>query len=451
MLQSIQIRFDNCRLDVVHPPLSIFDKSTVNYQRVVLGAGIREIILNDSSVCQNFWMKFGCNVKELTIETPGNVGFKILAKFMPNLRVLKVHNRGTRPINFGKEEMAQLKMCLIKVHTLEICSNYEQFEELLELLPGLKYLNLEGFSCKQQRTFTRNSSLSLDFLTQYITRVRALELKGLLLHSYCVEVNSNEKFFYELASTTGLLLKTLACSIEGVSISLLDKLFLSMDKSLKSLDLTSWVGISSEVYKLIFLYLKNIEQLTFRGRLTLEGLDNISELKNLRVLRFKDSFEKLESNYVASHFLKKLKTSTRLIELQIDTLCLNSQSCSTCFNDFISDPNISEGLQVLNVSRSNIDDRSVSLLITHAKNLKEFYMSDCKNVTKFETIVSGENVEGASDKTSITKDDNEEMLQKLQILEMNHCIKFSSNGLMKLFYLKQLKNLFLNNLEAVGI
>lgn len=394
-------------------------------------------------------MKFGHHIKELTIETPGNVGFKIISRFMPHLRVLKVLNRGTRPINYGKEEMTKLKISLVKVHTLEICSNYEQLEELLELLPGLECLYLEGFSCKQQRTFTRNSSLSLNFLTQYITRVRALEMKGLLLHSYCVEANANEKFFYVLASTTGLLLRTLACSIEGVPIPVLHKLFSNMQTSLECLDLTSWVGLSTEIYELIFIYLKNIEQLTFRGRLTIDGLHHISELKHLKVIRFKDSFEELESNNIASHFLKKLKTSPQLRELQIDTKCLYSQECHTCLYDFISDPNISEGLQILNVSKSNIDNRNVSLLIKYANNLRELYMSDCKNVTKFETIGNDADEEGPA-KLVFTKDDNEKILHKLQIFEISHCIKLSSQGMVKLFYMKQLRHLFLNNLEAVS-
>lgn len=416
----------------MRPPLSIFAKTSVNYQRLLLGAGVKDIV--ETTAYINFWKKFGQNIKELTLETPGNVGFKLLSRFMPNIKVLKIHNRGTRSINFGmKDELLELKVCLTKVHTLEICSNYEQLEELLQLLPSLENLYLEGFSCKQQRTFTRNTSLSLDFLTQYITRVRALELKGLLLHSYCVEIDSNEKFFYELASTTGLLLKTLACSIEGVPVSLLHQLFYNMQKSLKSLDLTSWVGISSEIYQIIFIYLKNIEQLTFRGRLTVEGLNHISELKNLKVLRFKDSFEKLETD-VPSHFLTQIKSSKNLQELQIDTKCLASRECVNCFYDFISDVSICRSLQVLNVSKSNFDDVNLNLLIDFAKNLKELYMSDCKNVTKFET----------------TKNVTQRFLQKLEILEISHCIQLTSLGLENLFYLNQLRHLYLNNLEAVS-
>lgn len=406
-----------------------------------MGASIRNIVL-DKTVCHNFWIKFGYHIKEFTIETPGNVAFHILSMYMPNLRVLKVHNRGTHPINFGKEDLARLKLCLARVHTLEICANYEQLEELLELFPRLENLSLEGFSCKQQRTFTRNSSLSLHFLTHYLTKIRAVELQTLLLHSYCVEVNSNEKFFFELASTTGLLLKTLACSIEGVPIPLLEKLFQNMENTLKRLDLTTWVMISSEIYKIIFVYLKNIEQLTFRGRLTLDGLDYISDLKNLKVLRFKDSFENVEVNENPSHFLKKLKASPGLRELQIDMKCLNSQECSSCFYSFISDPNISQSLQILNVSRSKIDDKNLSFLLSYARNLKELYMSDCKSVTKFEKAVVG---------TEDVERTNGNMLSKLEILEISHCISLKSIGLLNLFYLNQLRHLFLNNIEAVSI
>lgn len=427
----------------MNAPLTIFSKSTISYPSLVLGASIRDIVM-DNSHCQNFWIKFGYHIKELTIEMPGNVAFKILSMFMPNLQVLKVHNRGTRAINFGKEDTARLKMCLAKVHTLEICANYEQLEELLELLPGLKNLTLEGFSCKRQRTYNRNSSLSLQFLTYYITKIRAIELKSLLLHSYCVEINSNEKFFYELASTTGLLLKTLACSIEGVPIPLLKKLFHNMQKTLKSLDLTTWVMISSEVYSIIFVYLKNIEQLTFRGRLTIDGLEHIDfNLKNLRVLRFLDSFESIEVNAVGSHFLKKLQSSPQLSELQIDTKCLSFHECSTCFYEFISDQNISQGLQILNVSRSKIDDQNVSFLIKYAKNLKKLYMNDCKNVTMFKG--SNEDTEKTNNEKSL------KFFQKLEILDISHCISLSTNGLMNLFYLNHLRHLFLNNLEAVNI
>uniref|UniRef100_A0A336KHV9 CSON010656 protein n=1 Tax=Culicoides sonorensis TaxID=179676 RepID=A0A336KHV9_CULSO len=438
ILKNVIVKFDHCQLDVIHLPLSTFARSSINYQNLVLGSGIENVILTETTICQGFWNSFGKNIKELTIETPGNVGFKLLAAFMPNLRVLRILNRGTRPIVFTKQEISQLKLNLIKVHTLEICSNYEQFEELLELLPELRNLYLEGFSSKQQRTFARNNSISLNFLIHYITKVRTLEMKGLLLHSYCVEENSNEKFFYELASTTGLLLKNLACSIEGVPISLLHQLFNNMQSSLKSLDLTSWAGISSEIYQIIFTYLKNIEQLTFRGQLSLDGLHHISKLNHIKVLKFKDSFGKLESSKKFNHFLATLKSNTELKELQIDTACLNSQECSQCFLKFITDPNVAKNLEILNISKSNIDDANFSLLINHAKNLKELYMSDCKKIVKFERVTIPNKALHDT-----------EMLKNLQVLDISHCIQLKSCGMIKMFHFNQLRHLYMNNLEAV--
>lgn len=442
--KNIVLRFDFCILDVNSNPLKLFSKSTFKYQRLILGACIKDIILNDKEVCVTFWKRFGKNFKEIVIETPGKMGMILIAKYMPNIKKLKIRNPGTRSICFGKNEKMGLQRNLCNVTQLEICSNYEQLEEILELIPKLEILELGGFNCKQQRTYNRNNALSIHFLIHYITKVRALELKGLLLHSYCVELSANELFFYNLANVTGLLLQKLTCSIEGAPIELLRQLFHNMQNSLRSLDVTSWAGISAEIYSLIFTHLRNIENLTFRGRLNMNGLLQVSELKYLKVLKFTDTFKDIESKNEVIHFLSKLKLCENLQELQIDTKCLNSTECKICFKEFVTHLNVTNNLQILNISKSNIDDKNLSLLIFCLRNLKELYMNDCKYITKFECH-----------KKCKAKVKNEpvkigQLICQLQVLELSHCINLVTDGIQSLFYLTNLRELSLNNLESVS-
>lgn len=377
--KKIQISWDYCDLS---RPLQVF-KDSKRIFRLKLGAQLKIDSSIDTSIFEN--------VQELVVECSDGLQ---LTRFMPNLKSLELRrNTGTRPFN-----AAQLN----GVQSLKISQNFEDFEDLMEVLPNLRSLHLEGFNCKSQKSFNRNSLLSTKTLQAALENRK---IAGITLKSYSVEPKLNSEFISSLIFHD---LQELALTIDGVEPRIVVTVLQHQD--LQVLDLTCWSGFSSMIFQAIST-LKTLKSLTLRGKLSAKLVD-VSKLQQLRVLRFKDTFD-CESS--GDHVLGTLKNLT---ELEIDTKCLNYDQC---VEEFVKN---NPKLTILNLSKSQIDDLTLEKVFNGFQALRSIVLNDCQKITSLPQLE----------------------MRFLEKVEINHCLSLTKLS----FSMQNLVNLSMNHLESVS-
>lgn len=431
LLKTIRYKFNHCYIDGNKPPLSVFQGRLLKIPHLTLGSNVfidtnPEQKLDWKTV--NTLKEIGLNIKTVTVKSAGSIGFQVL-KYTPNVEELFLCNESTTTsISFLITDIPELQKSLKNVRKLKIVQNFEQFEEITDLLPKLTHLVVEGFSCKQQKSFKRNQSLSLTTLGSVIYKY-AGQLEEISLHSYTAEADGNDEFLRLILGLDNLRLKTLTLSIDQANFELIIELLI-IQRGITSLNLTCWSEFPEQILGVVFMVLLDLEHLTLRGKLSTNSLRYLGNLLRLKSVRFKDTFDS-ETYY--PHILEDLKgLKSNLLELEIDTDCSNSALCDSCFPDFSAS---CTNILVLNLSKSKVDDLTLAKLLKNLKTLNQLYLNDCKNLSSL-TV---------NEESSIIPNFN-----SVEKLELNHCISLTSNGLQGLSKFPNLIKLSLNNLEVVN-
>lgn len=434
LLRRLRLNFNHCYLDANRPPLSVFQGHVLKIPHITLGSNVfggggGNGDTNESSTESKLDLQtlrvlkeIGSHIKTVIIKSPGLIGFQVLL-CTPNVVDLTLCNESsTTSIYFLTSDIPALQQSLKHVRYLKIVQNFEQFEEITDLVPQLTNLTVEGFSCKQQKSFKRNLSLSLTTLGSVIHKY-AGQLQEISLHSYTAEANGNDEFLRALLGLENLRLKKLTLSIDKANFELITELLI-VQRGIRSLNLTCWSEFPEQILGVVFMVLLDLDHLTLRGKLNTNSLRYLGNLKRLKSIRFKDTFDS-ETNY--PHILEDLKgLKTNLLELEIDTDCLSSVLCQSCLPEFSS---LCTNLRSINLSKSKVDDQNLKALLHSLRHLQELYLNDCKNIS------------------ALTFSEEFHALEKL---ELNHCISLTSDGLQGLSSFPDLIKLSLNNLEVVN-